>query len=647
MQDLAHIINKLPIGVWVAAVPSGEAVYANEAFDAILGKPAVPSSVIEDAPSTYGIYDRAGRLYPFERLPFSRVVQTGEAVVVDDLVIHRPDSRRINVRAFAHPVFDEARRIRWVSIAFIDITREAQAEVERDRAAARLTLAVDHSPLVIWTTDERGTITLSQGAALKALGFKSGELVGRNVLELYQDNPVITDYLRRALRGEPLHYEVEVGDAIFDTWLTPLRNDAGQVVGLTGLGHDVRELRRLRAAGVQADRAAALGTLAASVAHEINNPLTYILSHASSIDTTLEELERVSSSVSHAAAAEIRTLIARLHADFQTLRSGTERIATITRELRTFSHPDDQSVGPVDARAAALSVLQLIGKELEGRARLSLDLRETAPLLGQQTRLVQVILNLVMNAKQSLPSKPSEQNTIYLATRTEGSNVIVEVGDTGPGVAPRDRERIFEPFVTTKPVGEGSGLGLFVCRNIVRGFSGEVTVHDRPGGGALFRVSLPVPEHVAPVEPAPLSEPPKAPPPRAHVIIIDDDTRVASALSGLLGRAGYRTTTYASAAAALERLVQGNDIDLVFCDLMMKDMTGMDLYARLIERAPDLVERVVFMTGGAYSASARQFLRERPEDMVVEKPFDIVGETRRRLRRRSELMADGRASPRS
>jgi len=634
VPDLPHIIGRLPIGVWVASVPNGVAVYTNAAFLEIMGRAAAEGSPIEDAPRAYGIFDRAGRPYAVSRLPFSRVVATRQAVVVDDLVIHRADQQRINVRCFAHPVFGEGGALTHVSIAFIDITREVQAEQERDQAAAQLALAVDHAPIVIWSADQNGIITLSQGAALASLGVKSGQLVGHNIFDLYAGHPTIAGYIRRGLAGESLQYQVEVGEAAFDTWMAPIRNAEGVVVGITALSHDVRELRRLQAAGIQNDRAAALGTLAASVAHEINNPLTYIFANAEQIEEGIEQLNEFGSALSDAGARELRTDLATLREDFRALRAGVERIASITRELRTFSHPDDKAGSPVDARAAVRSVLQLVGKELEDRATLSLELEETAPILGHPTRLVQVILNLVMNAMQSLPALRARESEIQIRTNTQDQRVVIEVSDSGPGVPVGQRERIFEPFVTTKPIGQGTGLGLFVCRNIVRGYGGEVSVHDRPGGGALFRVSLPV---AAPVEPASAARDPAGnatPPARAHVLIIDDESQVANALAGALRRGGYRTSSCSNGTAGLQRLLAGDDIDLVFCDLMMKEMTGMELYARLREHAPAVLGKVVFMTGGAYSPAGRQFLLEYPPQLVVEKPFDIRAETERRLRER-------------
>jgi PAS domain S-box-containing protein len=631
VQDLTKLIGQLPMGVWIASVPSGTAVFTNAAFEAILGVGAAQASQIADAPSTYGIFDRAGNPYPVERLPFSRVIESGEAVVADDLVIHRPDGNRVNVRAFAHPLPSESGTLSHVSVVFIDITREVQAELERDQAAARVSFAVEHAPIVIWSTDATGVITMSHGAGLESLGVKSDELIGQNVFELYAAHPTISDFIRRALAGESLQYIVEVGNAAFDTWLTPIRDAGGRVIGVTGLSHDIRELRRLQAVSAQTDRTAALGTLAASVAHEINNPLTYILSYGDQMEFAFSQLDQLCATPSAVNAARMRSIVTSLREDFRTLQLGAERIASITRELRTFNHPDDRAIGPVDARAAVRSVLQLVGKGLEARAKLVLDLRETAPIAGHPSRLVQVVLNLVMNAMQSLPVAADGAQMIAIYTSTEGERVLIEVSDSGPGVPEADRERIFEPFVTSKPIGEGTGLGLFVCRNIVRGYAGEISVHDRRGGGALFRVTLPVLASSLTATAVPKGILPQSDK-SAHVLIIDDDAQIAAAFSGQLKRSGYRVSTCSSGAAGLRHLLEREDIDLAFCDLMMKGITGMDVHARLLEQAPSLLHKVVFMTGGACSPGARQFVLGHPES-VIEKPFDLIAEARARLSR--------------
>jgi CheY-like chemotaxis protein len=186
-------------------------------------------------------------------------------------------------------------------------------------------------------------------------------------------------------------------------------------------------------------------------------------------------------------------------------------------------------------------------------------------------------------------------------------------------------------------VGEGSGLGLFVCRNIVSAWGGTISVDDRPGGGARFRVVLAAAaqrDGALRVAPAAQAAPAAGPPVRGRtgvILIIDDEPAVADILRVRLARAGYQVVVETDAEQGLARLLSGvDDIELVYCDLMMRGMSGMDLAEELARRAPDRLRRVVFMTGGAFTPRARDF-RSAYADQCIDKPFDIVAETARRL----------------
>ena len=631
MFDPRWVLEALPVGVWVAQVPSGQVAYANPEFRNIMGMEAVEESRIQDAPATYGIFNLEGQPYPVDRLPFSRVVASGRAVTTSDMVIHRSDGRRVNIRAFAYPLAASSGDLTHVLVAFIDITKEVSAEAVRKQTESLLALAVNHAPIAIWSADTTGVVTLSEGAGLSSLGVKSGDLVGQNLFEVYKDHPSIPGFIRRALAGESFWYSVQVGEAVYETWLTPLTDAAGRVTSIAGLSNDVTAIRRLQANVIQNDRVIALGTLAASVAHEINNPLTYILGHLRFLNESVNHLDRVTRGLAEPARSEFSDLAEGMRESLEPVRAGTERIAGITRELRTFSRPAGRT-SLVDAQAAAASVLRLIGKELESRAEVDVNLQKTSPVLGDPAGLTQVILNLVVNAMHALPAEQARTNRVWVKAEDEGGHVVIEVADNGPGIPPEDRERIFEPFQTTKGSGEGSGLGLFVCRNIVNAWSGRVTVDERPGGGARFRVTLPIAhQQVAVPAAAVVAESSAAARDRGHVMVVDDEPPVANLLRAQLEAAGYRVTLESEAARALERLTSSaGGIDLVYCDLMMKGMSGMDLADALAARAPSQLKRVVFMTGGAFTARAREF-RDLRAEQCVDKPFDVVGETGRRL----------------
>jgi PAS domain S-box-containing protein len=616
MNDSEHwMLDDLPIGVWVARAPEGSVVYANRAFHEILGMGAVVGSIIADVPVTYGVHDASGNRYPVERLPFSQALATGTGLTVDDMVVHRPDGTRVPVRAFAHPVKRNG-TITHVIVAFTDMTNEAKARADHAVFETRLKAVVDHAPVVCWSADREGIITLSEGAGLSSLGVRSGQLVGQSVFELYRDHPTVSDNIRRALEGESFWYTTQVAavDAVYETWIMPVREADGEVGGILAVSNDVSEIRRLQERTIQADRVMALGTLAASVAHEINNPLTYVLSYLEELESSLSTLEGGKT-------------VERARRALEPVKKGVERIATITRDLRTFSRPDDVRLEPIDLGTVVESVLTLLRKEIEARAQLVLTLERARPVLANEARLVQVVLNLLLNAIQALPQGDPSKHRITISVRDEGDWVVVEVTDSGPGVGREDRDRIFDPFVTTKPVGVGTGLGLFVCRNVVRGLGGDVTVGERDGGGAAFRVHLPVGERARRTsDPAPRVEPV----PDVRVLVVEDDPLVARSFADRLRAEGIAVDLAASAEQALGILSGGAVFDLIYCDLMMKEKTGMDFAEELDARSPHLHERVVFMTGGAFTPRAAAFVEEN-SGRCVDKPFDIILDLAQRL----------------
>jgi PAS domain S-box-containing protein len=629
------VLDHLPIGIWVGRVPDGRVAYTNRAFVEITGIGAVADSQIGDAPRIYGACDRAGRPYPVEALPFSRVVATDRGVMVDDIVLHHPYGRKVNLRAFGEPLRDSDGKTTHVIVAFLDITREVAAETDRATMEARLRLAVDHAPIAIFTINREGIITLSEGAGLKPLGVRSGELVGQSVFDLYRDHPTIPGYIRRGLAGDSFWYTVEVGPAVYDTWLTPLRDTEGHVVGAVGVSNDVGEMRRLQANVVQNARVLAMGTLAASVAHEINNPLAYVVPHLHELSRELgEHASRVAKLRGIPGHDDLMKAIERMEESLSPVRVGVDRIAGITRDLRTFSRPEDQILEPTDVGQVLDSILKLTRKDLETRANLVISIGNTAPVMGNGARLVQVLSNLMMNAAQALVDVPGTNNRISVTTRQEGDRVWIEVADTGPGVPIVDRERVFEPFMTTKSVGAGTGLGLFVCRNITRDLGGDILIEDAPGGGALFRVWLPALPRTEVAAARGQAEDRNGPSlAGVRVLIVDDDPMVAGALALGLRSAGAGVQVATSGATAFD-LLKGSDgvdmFDLVYCDLMMPGLTGMAFMEAVRAHSPQFLRRIVFMTGGAFTPQAEAFVNEHAA-ICVHKPFDVTLETERRL----------------
>jgi CheY-like chemotaxis protein/anti-sigma regulatory factor (Ser/Thr protein kinase) len=277
--------------------------------------------------------------------------------------------------------------------------------------------------------------------------------------------------------------------------------------------------------------------------------------------------------------------------------------------------------------------------EIRHRARLETDYAEVPPVLADETRLAQVLVNLLVNAAHAISEGRVEANTIRLATRAnDAGEVLITVTDTGSGMSAAVVHRIFEPFFTTKPIGSGTGLGLAIAHNLVQGMGGRITVDTAPGRGTIVSVILPAasaPPPSASAPPASAPSPAKQRPGR--VLVIDDERRVAASIERLLER-DHDVTCLQSARDALVLLEANAGFDLILCDLMMPELSGMDLHQHLRASNPGLADRLVFMTGGAFTPAAQAFLARVPNERF-DKPFDAA--TLRALVRAGVDRSDG------
>jgi signal transduction histidine kinase len=376
-----------------------------------------------------------------------------------------------------------------------------------------------------------------------------------------------------------------------------------------------REHRELQARLAQTDRLTSLGTLAAGVAHEINNPLAYVLLN---LGYVRDELAKLVPDACDERAIEVRRALD--HA-----RDGAERIRDIVRGLKTFSRPENETLVPLDVTPVLEATLAMVANEIRHRGKLVKDYCKAPPVVANEARLGQVFLNLVLNAVQALPEGRVDQNEIRVVVRGAEQNerVIIEVHDNGVGIPPQVRGRIFEPFFTTKPVGIGTGLGLAICHGIVTALGGTLSVESEEGKGSAFRVELPA----APKKPgaaapsASSSPPPRTAPTQGRILVVDDEPIVCFSLERLLSSEGD-VVALTSAREALARIRAGERFDVILCDLLMPEMDAPALHDELLAVAPDQAERMVFVTGGAFTMRARDFLDRVPNDRLA-KPFDV------------------------
>jgi two-component system cell cycle sensor histidine kinase/response regulator CckA len=606
-QLVVAVADALPVGLWVAKAPGGELLYANPAFADIMGMAARDDVAVGGYSEPYGIFLHDGKPYPEERLPFVRALQQRATVVVDDLWIHRHDGRKVAVRAVAQPLRDAAGEISSVAIAFFDVTAEVEAVRQRLEAQEWLARVVQQAPVILYAVNADGIVTLCEGMGLATLQMSPGQVVGQRVSSFYPSGSPATENVRRALAGEAFRSKVQVGTQFFESSHSPLRGPDGAPSGYIGVTVNVTEREVLQAKLVESERMASLGTIAASVAHEVNTPLAYV---EASLDHLARELPRCAKGPPD--PKRMKTLLALL----EEARSGAGRVKAIARDLSAFSRPQER-VDVVDVRTVLESALRMTSHVALQRARVIRELSGVPLVRANEARLAQVFLNLLLNAAQSLSEGDPSQQEIRVTARQTGTKVEVEVSDTGAGISPEHLPRLFEPFFTTKPAGQGSGLGLSICKNIVTELGGTISVESRPGK-TTFRVTLPSAEGKAGLRPSDL---PPTLAGRPRVLIVDDDAALRRVLTATLGPA-CELELAESGHRALELLLGATHYDVVLCDLMMPGMTGMDVYQQLAAARPGRELALVFMTGGAFTAGAREFLSRVPNP-CFEKPFDF------------------------
>ncbi len=344
---------------------------------------------------------------------------------------------------------------------------------------------------------------------------------------------------------------------------------------------DLTARRRLEAQVARSERLASLGMLVAGVAHEINNPLTYALGNLESLHA---RLSGPAGQLGQDDAEEaLRDAI-----------DGCNRIATIIRDLRSFYRADDQDVAVLDPNQVVRDAVRMVAPKCVSVARIMMDLGQVRSVLGSSTCLVQVLINLIVNAIDAMPERDPEQNVVRVSSGSRGSDVRIEVADNGKGIPPAELSRVFEPFFS-RGKASGTGLGLTISRNLVEQMNGWIDVDSRVGVGTRFIVHL-----EAAVQGSVARS--SAPPPVSaavvadiRILVVDDEPLVARSVGRLLASAGEVICVH-SVASALDVLALRSDIDVIISDWVMPDGGAQTLLKQLRGRGLSGVP-IVVMTG--------------------------------------------------
>jgi PAS domain S-box-containing protein len=500
--------------------------------------------------------------------------------------------------------------------SFRDVTARLKAEQDLRAAETRLRAIFEHVGVGIAEVDREGRFLFVNRTLCQMLGYSQEELYGKSFLDVTyaEDRARNVDLQQAAMSsgkaafGFEKRYVRRDGHIVWGQLsVNAIRAESGSVDRFVAIVRDITERQRMREQLALADRLASLGTLSAGVAHEINNPLTALMG-------SLELLLR------GGPGDDERTRIENL----QLMKEAAGRIRDIARDLRVFARAESDVVGPVDVVATLEASLRLAANDLRHRATIVRRFAEVPRVAANASRLGQVFLNLLVNAAQTIEPGRADRNQVTLTVERCGDDrVAVEVADTGRGIPESTLAHLFQPFSTTKAPGQGLGLGLAICHRIVTQFGGTIGARSIEGCGATFRIELPAHAEQETSAPSKL----QAPSPTTGVfraLVVDDDALVREALRKLLDMGlGVKADVACGGSEALASIRGGARYDAILTDMMMPTMPGPEFFVALQGLDREQSERVVFVTGGAFTPSAAAFLEHQPQP-ILEKPLDLA-----------------------
>jgi two-component system, cell cycle sensor histidine kinase and response regulator CckA len=529
---------------------------------------------------------------------------------------------------------EDAELLGYVAVV-ADITQERTARLAIDGAQRDLRRVIEGSPEGTAVVRDQRWIFVNR-ALVRTLGYSNAEaLIGADVSELVHPEDRAQAH---ALISQPqalteggareLRYRAASGEYVLLELRPAALSEFEGAPAVLLSARDITEQRKLQARLAVTERLLAVGTLAAGVAHEINNPLSAALSN---LEWVAEQLARMTTEPSAVLALEPGQPGAkpgqpdvapqRLIKPIDDARDACGRVRAIVQDLKLLSRAQDESVGPVELTTVLDAAVRMVWNEMRHRARLVREYGDLPLVSGNEARLAQVFLNLLINATQAIPEGNASEHEVRLTARAlPPGQVLIEVRDTGCGIPDSVLGRIFDPFFTTKPPGVGTGLGLSICQRIVTSMGGHIEVESRLGGGTTFRVTLASAVSSAPQRAALPASAPAADVPRARVLVIDDDPAVGTALKLVLSEE-HEVEVHTNARHALERLRSGERYGVILCDVMMPELSGMEFHRQLALSHPELASDVIFLTGGAFALGACEFLDRIPNPRLG-KPFN-------------------------
>jgi PAS domain S-box-containing protein len=545
-----------------------------------------------------------GTRFSHDDYPVSRALATGQPQPAATIGVQKPDGQVSWAIFTAIPAFAPDGSVSGAVVTFLDVTARLQMEAALRDSEARLRSVLESMPAIVCMVDREFKLTFANRTVP---GLHVDKLIGEPLIPMVVDvdQPRLHAALTQVLSSGTVQM-VEVsatkglGGSTYRMTAGPVRYGE-EIRGVTIVAEDISSQKEMEARLLLGDRLTAIGTLAAGVAHEINNPLTYLLGN-------LELLERSERDPNGVTAQRLREAL-----------DGAERIREVVRDLVTFSHRDKDRPGPVRVSDAIDHAVRMAQHEIRHRARLVRESGGSFIVRGSAARLSQVMLNLLVNAAHAIAPGHVDQNEVRISTRAiAGNRVRITVADTGQGIDRALIGRIFDPFVTTKPTGQGTGLGLYVCHNIVQSLGGTIWVESQPEEGSKFHVDLPLAESDTVRVPESLPPAAKPGPSGLHILLVDDEPSVRAFVRNTLSQ--HEVACVGSGRDAIAAL-DSRSFDAVLCDVVMPDLTGRDVFAHAREKNPELAKRFLFVTGAtSLSDESGSTLLGAP---VLHKPFSV------------------------
>ncbi|TXD37234.1 PAS domain S-box protein [Lujinxingia vulgaris] len=543
----------------------------------------------------------------YQQQGFEQVFKSGRPLAREEEWVRADGaSRWFQVTRLRIQGTDGRRYVVGLATDVTDVRSLAEQISERDQVLAQIN---EHMPAILFQLEEdvEGNFRLPYlnvgmlpgFQALREPGVRGEDALGRIVpedLAKVQDGEVAQpgDVWRGQFRM--------IDDEGRVRWMSGHATAAERVEGRIrwfGVISDMTERQLMEERLAMADRLASLGTLSSGLAHEINNPLTVITSN---LDVLLRPVGKM------ADAEVVQEMLG-------AAREGAQRIGSIVERLRGVASSGEGEPGAVDLRAMVETAVRVVRQDFPVEVRVRHLTDEAIWVTGAAGGLVQSLVNVLINSAKAVEGLPSERWVIDVEVgfEAEAARAHVEVQDRGQGMSEDVCRRAMDPFFTTREVGEGSGLGLYSSHAIVEAMGGALTLESEEGAGTRVRMVFPANLVSQAEQAAPATTR------RPSVLVIDDELAIVEVVARLL-KQDFNVFLATSAEEALERLLDGERYDAIISDLMMPQMSGMELFAEIARRYPEQAERMGFISGGIYTDEAQRFVDERPDRLLL-KPF--------------------------